>query len=373
MFAGIASRHGATLLASIEAASVSLGIVEHRSKAPVHRLHLSAALPIQERTKAQNAAGLKNLLQEKIPELLKLYAGAQGHMAIKSVYAVVHTPVSISQVISSRRAFEKEEKITDALLDECARVALGDMPKRPDFLGARLLQTRLNGYATARPQGKYAQEVEIIGLSTTIDQNFREPVFSAFHSATPGIEVQFRSGVLAISSIDAARVAADAVVIYLSMEGAELVVVRGGVPTTCAYVPVGIRVIAGGAARGAPPETILSTMRIAQAGKGSDVALQETEVSLASVEPEIVKVFGESLAALSSPLRLPVRALLISPPEMVDWFGRFMTRIDFAPFTQTAQPFAVQPVSFPILGDAKKENDVGLSLTTALFKSELAA
>lgn len=360
---------GATFLVSIGAANISLGILEYQKDGPVLRLSLSGSLSAEERSDPQAASGLKNLLQTKVPALLKLYAGAPGHMKIREVFAVVHSPISSSQIVTDTRFLKTEERITDALLDECAKSALGDIAKHPDFLSARLLQVRLNGYATARPEGKYATELEVIGLACELDRAFREPVLSAFEKALPGVAVTLRSGVLAIAALEAAR-DDECVIFLLSTEGTEIVVMRRGVPTTCAFVPIGVRAIAERAGKGAPAESLLATLRIVRSGNGSDVALQEAEAALGAVEPEVAKIFGESFAALSSPLRLPTRAYLVSPPELRDWFNRFLTRIDFAPFTLTAQPFEVRPIVLPDLGPQQKENDTNLILATLLLKSE---
>ena len=371
MFGSSPSHHGATFLVSIGAANISLGIVEYQKGGPVLCLSMSASLSAEERGEAQAATGLKNLLKEKIPALLKLYAGTPKAKTIRDVFALVHSPISRSQIVTNTRSFEAEEKITDALLDECARSALGEISKRPDFLGARLLQVRLNGYATARCEGKYATEVEVIGLACELDHAFRDPILSALQAALPGVPVNFRSGILAMAAIERSH-DVDCVIFLLSTEGTEIVVMRRGVPTTCAFVPIGMRSIAERASKGAPAEAILATLRIVRSGKGSDTALQEAEVSLGAIEPDVAKVFGESLALLSSTLRVPVRALVVCPPEMTEWFGRFLTRIDFAPFTLTAQPFEVTPVVLPDLGQQQKEKDPDLVLATLLLKSEHA-
>ena len=372
MFGSSAHHRGATLLVSVGAANISLGIVEYQKDSLVLRLSMSASLSAEERGEAQAATGLKNLLKDKVPALLRVYAGTPGHKTIHDVFAIVHAPISRSQIVTNIRLFGTEEKITDALLDECARSALGDIAKRPDFLGARLLQVRLDGYATARSEGKHAIEVEVIGLACELDHAFKDPILSAIQAALPGVPVNFRSGVLAIASIESAH-DVDCVIFLLSTEGTEIVVMRRGVPTTCAFVPIGMRSIAERASKGTSPETLLSTLRIVRSGKGSDTALQEAEAALGAIEPEVAKVFGESLALLSNPFRIPVRALLVCPSEMTEWFGRFLARIDFAPFTLTAQPFEIAPVVLPDLGMRQKEKDPDLILATLLLKSEHAS
>ena len=369
MFGSSSTHHGATLLASVGAANISLGIVEHGTSGSSVRAQLSGALSAQERDNQQTATGLKKLLEEKVPALLKEYASMSRHKPVRNAYVVVHAPIADSRIVSDTRTFETEERITDAILDDCARSALGDLPRRPNFLGARLLQVRLNGYATARPEGKHVREVEVIGLAFSIEPTFKEPVLSTLQAALPGIATQFRSGLLAIAAASTAQ-AGEYAVFLLSGEGTEIVVMRRGIPSNYAFVPIGLRSIAERAGKGAPAETILSTMRIVGSGKGSNAAREEAEAALGAVEPEVAKIFGESFATLSSPLRLPVRAFVVSPPEMSDWFGRFLTRIDFAPFTLTAQPFEVQSITLPDLGQAQKEKDPDLTLAALLLKSE---
>src|SRR3989338_2735510 len=110
------SHHGATFLVSIGAANISLAIVEYQKNGPVLRLPISASLSAEERSDPQAATGLKNLLKDKVPALLKLYAGTPTSMTIRDVFTLVHSPISRSQIVSNTQAFETEKKITDALL-----------------------------------------------------------------------------------------------------------------------------------------------------------------------------------------------------------------------------------------------------------------
>src|SRR3989344_6130258 len=279
------SRHGVTLLASIGAAGFSLCIVEEPQAALSPGTTVHGELPPEGREKAQAASLLKQLLDEKIAKLIKSYGETSPHTHIRDVYVVLHAPISLSQVVTTSRSFQEDVRITDALLDECARAALGDKVHQPDFLGARLLQVRLNGYPTSRPEGKHVREMEVIGLASTVDVIFREPIMTAFRTALPQREISMRAGILAIAAANPAGTQGDSLVVYLSAEGTEIVVVRDGVPGTCTFVPLGIRAIAERAGKGAPAETLLGAMRVAHGEKGSDAAKQENDKTLAAVGP----------------------------------------------------------------------------------------
>jgi hypothetical protein len=203
----MSSIRGTTLIASIASAGFSLGIAEVADEHATLSASLRTDLPMAQRTNAQAAALLKQHLQEQGEGFLKDYAKQHGHKRIRNIYAVLQAPMSNAAVISTRKVLERESRITDALLDECARDAIGTMTERSDFLGARLLQVRLNGYPTTKPEGKYAQEVEIEGLATTLDPQVKEPILASLQALSPSAHLQVRSGTLAIAqrSLQAAK------------------------------------------------------------------------------------------------------------------------------------------------------------------------
>ena len=80
-------------------------------------------------------------------------------------------------------------------------------------------------------------------------------------------------------------------------------------------------------------------MRMMSRGTCSTSACEKMNSSLARIEPELVKTFGDALGRLVSTRRLPNELLLIAEPELSQWLSVFFSRIDFCQFTLTTKPF----------------------------------
>jgi hypothetical protein len=135
--------------------------------------------------------------------------------------------------------------------------------------------------------------------------------------------------------------------------------------TSVTFVNVGVRTIAEHINPGVPTEATIATLKLSTGGDPT-----KNDASLSAVEPEIAKKFGEAFAAMSTPLRLPVHVLLIAPAELSEWFSQFLTRIDFAPFTLTAQPFETQIASFIDKDTKEMHADMELALALGLLRME---
>jgi len=366
MFDGHNARHGATLVVAIGAGQLSLGVVSKINKATALELSASGFLAPEKRSSAQTAAALKQLLSDKLTSLLKTHADRRGPK-IRAVFLVLEAPLSQAFVVRAQRVFPAPERVTDTLLN-----ALGQLAHEPNFLSASMLRVQLNGYNTERPEGKYATSVDLIGLAATADPALKESLLATLRSLLPSAKIAIWPGTLALirsTAEQGGEEGRNSLTLYVSSEGTELVAFHDGIPTTCAFIPVGTRVIAERASPGKPALSTLAALRLAAKGDISDAAAAEGEASLVRIESELAHDFGDPLARLASEQRLPPAVLLIAPQEIEEWFSRFIGRLDFAPFTMTALPFAVramQPLNLPS-GEAPAQGDIMLALALSLL------
>ena len=341
MFGRRKAQQGATLVVSIGAAQVALCIVVQSRGTQAIVLSAEGALAPEKRSNPQTSAALKQLLLDKATTLLKTYSDTNA-ARIRRVFVVLEAPLSQASIVSARKTFPEAERVTDTLLDSLARSALADAGSKADFLSASMLRVQLNGYNTERPEGKYAMAVDLIGLTATAEAGLKDALVATLQTLLPDVRISMWSGTLALikTVLDRGGVDADnSLALHVSVEGTELVAFHDRVPSICAFIPVGMRTIAEKAAPGKPAQATLDALRLATRGELSDTAVATDESSLMRMESELAHDFGEALSKLSAGQRLPPGALLIAPPEIADWFSRFISRIDFAPFTMTAQPF----------------------------------
>jgi len=361
---------GATLAVIIEGASLTLGILYDGALVA----ETIAELALQERTREQAVAALIQLLTEKGPSFLESYKASGGHR-IRSILIVLYAPFAEAQIVSAIHSFPADHAMTDAVLDACAREALKDLPQQPGFLSASMLQSRLNGYPTGTPEGKYARTVELVGIAARTSSQIKDRLLAAAHALAPSAAVVIKPGALAL--IEASRRISkpppNALILYLAREETVLVIIREGVPDFCGSIPIGLRHIAEFAFPNQSPEALLSALRLVSQNAGSDVAAADANNALAAIEPKLAQQYGEAFAALSSQSRLPGHILLAAPPEALEWFTHFLTRIDFAPFTFTAQPFQVTTLLVPQpRGAAHATSGIGLAMALLLLAPHAA-
>jgi hypothetical protein len=125
------------------------------------------------------------------------------------------------------------------------------------------------------------------------------------------------------------------------------------------------------------PEETLALIRMIERDECSEPACEAIENAMARAEPEMVKTFGEGMAACVVQGRLPTRLLLLAHPDLALWLSKFFARIDFTQFTQTTQPFSVETLSLEeldayVVPEKGVALDTGLALSCALVTLEAA-
>jgi hypothetical protein len=295
--------------------------------------------------------------------------------SIDSVCAIVAAPWSRTLSARASSAFQEETPITDAMIAALAQQALAEQKdiERANLLEASVVRVMLNGYATGEPSGKRAHALQIFALVSDCDATLRAGVAEGIARLFPDAPIAWHSSARAVLSVVRENEHADTYILAeVSGETTNLVVVRKGVLSESASVAIGTRSILESFAKGKPPEETLGLLDMLEGDQCEGSACEALKESIARAEPDLARQFGETMAKLAVPRRLPNDLLLVAPAHFTPWLSRFFSRIDFAQFTATTQPFTSSVLPLPkvagLLGD-----DPGFTVGCALVNIEYRA
>jgi hypothetical protein len=166
------------------------------------------------------------------------------------------------------------------------------------------------------------------------------------------------------------------VAVDMTGEATGIVVVREGIVDKELSMPEGMYTILRRFTEKGMPEETLSLMRMLEREHCDTEACDALKASIGRVEPELVRIFGEGMAKLASPQRLPAHLAVAAHTDISPWLSRFFSRIDFTQFTQTAQPFIVHALTpKDLAGSVVSESgialDIGLAVASALVDKEV--
>ncbi len=161
----------------------------------------------------------------------------------------------------------------------------------------------------------------------------------------------------------------------MASEGTNFVVIRDGITTDHATIPEGKNSILKRISGNGMTEETLTLLRLIARGECHDPACEAVQIAMAKAEPELVRAFGEVIAKLVMQQRLPNHLILATHEDLIPWLSSFFSRIDFAQFTTTTQPFAVtplKPVDFAHLAlpETGIQVDTGILIAAALVNIE---
>ena len=336
-------------------------------------------LPFEERNEDATIKGVIASLADASTKALALYASsAYKDVRITSVYAVIRAPWTRSKTARGVSKLEKEMRITDAMIGSLAKQAIAaetDLD-RNRLIESAVVRVELNGYATGSPVGKTAHSLSVIALLSDCNATIRAGVEETLMRTFPHTKPVLRSGARAL--ISAVRVfpdiGKDYVILDMESEATTILVVRDGLATEHAIVPEGVRSILKRISEKSMPEETLSLMRMVENEECNDETCKIINESVARVEIDLARVYGEGLTRLATPERLPIDLILIVDAALSPWLTKFFSRIDFTQCTLTAQPFSVQQLDLKNLAHAVvaegATTDTGLSIASALVNTE---
>ncbi|HWP61639.1 MAG TPA: hypothetical protein VN495_03480 [Candidatus Paceibacterota bacterium] len=353
--------------ASIESGSVSLGVVRIDGDATAVLASDHAELSLEARTPEQTIVGLKQLIAElgkKVlakPEML----GQQKH--IREFFCVLFAPWTSSRINRAAESYPNATHITGTMIGLLEKKAASVSGNAPDLLQSNTVQILLNGYPTAAPIGKRAQSLEAIVQISTCNPAMRAAMLEVAPTIVPGVTPPLYAGNAALMRTAAASEIEDVLVLHVSNEGSEALVLRRGVPEKHAYLQIGARSMVQKAMPNAAPEETLATLRLIANDQCSPDACTAVQQGFASMEPDLVHTFGEFFSTTLGPERLPHKIMLTVNPDLAPWLSGFFARIDFTQCTDTSQPFEVALLPLAPAGKAAAgqavDPDFALALT----------
>ena len=369
-----ASGTRAVALASVGTGTVAFGIVAYaRGKPPAVVVSERLVLPFAERPQEQWIAAIRQSLTNVTQKAMSTYAKMPKTRPITAVHAIIRPPWAQSRTVSVETAYSGETHISTEIIEGLARRALAEAhAPTANFLEATVIRTALNGYPTSQPAGKSAHKVELSALVCVADPALRAMVQEVMKAALPTLPVAMHAAAWSMLEIVRAQNAADVdcVILDVEEEGTASLVVRDGVLQSEGYVPEGIRTMLTRALPDRPVEETLANIRMIARQECDPATCNTVEDGLAKMEPDLVRAFGEFFASMGTPRRLPNMLIVFAHDDLLPWLSRFFSRIDFAQFTATAQPFEVAPQkahteasSAPAVGQAAAAAELAITLT----------
>ncbi|MBI4079973.1 hypothetical protein HY414_01990 [Candidatus Kaiserbacteria bacterium] len=376
MFRLMGKQSGKTFaVADVGNGSVAVGIVAIGGKGHARVLAAErAALPQEERGKDAAATGIVSLLSETAQKVFTKYG---GH--VDAAYAMIHSPWTRSKTVRAESKLEEVTKIENSMLDSLARQALEADSEfdHGNILEAGIIRVELNGYPTLKPTGKRAHHLAASVLLSECDTKIREGVSQAIAKVFACPPPTLRSDTRALLSVirESASLPKESLIVNMTYEATNTLVVRKGVITETGLVSEGSSSIVRKVAGEKMPEETMSLIRMLALDQCDDESCEEIKAAMAKTEPGVVKAFGELFGTLSAARRLPNRLLLLTHEDLSPWLSRFFNRIDFAQFTVTTRPFIPTPLSMETLKDLVvfgegTTPDVSLGIATALVNME---
>lgn len=365
-------------VADIGSGSAALGILAVPKEGPARLLVAKRSiLPLEEREPAAIVAAIGRHLTETGQQVLAEYR-KQGGPQPSSVYAVIRAPWTQSKTVAARSTFPKPTKITGAMITKLAQQAMeSEAVPKAAVLEAGVIRVEMNGYPTGKPVGKPCSELSVAALMSSCDPVLREAVTNALQQLFGARRITMRSGVHAILSVMRGMpdVPEDYLVVDMASEGTNFMIVRDSVTTDHGTSTEGKTTILKRISPDGMMEHTVTLLRLIARGECHDAACDAQSAAMAKVEPELVRVFGEVIAKLVSRRRLPNNLILATHDDLAPWLTALFSRIDFAQFTTTTQPFIVRTLkpadlTHQVLQDSNVHADSALLTAAALVHME---
>src|SRR3989344_1128179 len=336
-------------------------------------------LSFEERTLEATISGISAKLSEAAEKALAFATKDSTMRAVSEVYAIVRGPWTHSKAIRATSKLPKDTRIDGAMIGGLAKEALAEDTEfdRANIMEASVVRVELNGYATAQPEGKQAHTISVSVLLSELDPRVRAGISETLSRAFSAPPPTLRSGLRALISTlrESSALPKDCVIVDMTSEATHIVAVRKGVPAETAVVAEGKRSILKRIAGDKMPEEVLALMKMLEDDKCEPAACEAIKAAIAHVEPELVRVFGETIGKLAAKRRVPKPPIIAAHADLLPWLSRFFSRIDFTQFTVTMQPFIPKAIGQEYVTDlidvpSSLSVDLGLLLAASLVNIE---
>ena len=222
-----------------------------------------------------------------------------------------------------------------------------------------------------------AHRISVAVLLSDCDDTIQKEVAGSLAHLFPGAKLTLRSGSRAlVSAMNVIpNIGKDCVILAVTAEATNVLVIRDGLAMQHLQIAEGVRTIVKRIAEKSTPEETLSLLRMIERDECTGDVCDAVTASMARVEIDLARVYGEALTKVAVPRRLPPDLILVTHSDLVPWLTTFFARIDFTQCTLTAQPFSVHALGRAELAhligfDAATPPDVELLIAGALVNTE---
>jgi hypothetical protein len=342
----------AVLVADIDDASVGISLVELSKSGPASVIVAERLmLPIEERTGAQSVSAILQLLEQCTDKVMKMHDATPT-----AIYVVLRAPWTRFRTAQAEEAFPEPRIITKDMIPTLAKKALTEPSEldRGNILEAGVMHVALNGYPTGNPVGKRATRIAVVAFEGDVNAEIKHGVVAVFEKLLPGRTPIFRTGMRALLTVLHEHIPDIHRYVILDVGGSatSCAIVRKEAVTQFAQIPEGATSIIRKISGASVPEETITHLRMLATDTCSTDACNAIKDSIAKLEPEFAKTYGEMFTSLAARRRLPNHAMLAAPAELTPWLQGFFSRIDFAQFTATTQPLEVEALTTDHLSES---------------------
>lgn len=302
-----------------------------------------SALALEQRTEEQARSMISSQIEEASDQAFRAYSEAGLVDPISDVYIFVHAPWSRTAMISGEHVYDGEFRVEAPHIAEIVKESMSSSkditPK--NIIEGSVIRVYLNGYPTKDPEGKDAHRIRALAIASELDPVLRKNIEGAVHRKFPVGRSSWRTSLRAYMRAAHEIMQKESyVVVDMGVDDTHIAAVHDGTMDQL-VVPEGVRTILARISGGRSAEEVLGYMRMLSRDACSSESCEAVKQAIATMEPELVRVFGEAMAKIGATNKIPNDVLLITHRDLEPWFAVFLARIDFAQFSLTAMPLSV--------------------------------
>lgn len=340
---------------------------------------LRRTLSFEKREPRATVHAIIMLMRETLSQVAQEYSKSVGARTIDECHAIFHTPWVRSRSIVATNNFNAPTRITDDLIVSLAQKAIRTEigVDYTALFESTVTNVALDGYYTNAPVGKTASRIGVTCLLSDGNANIIKATQGALQTIcanTPNLHSSIRSVYATMKKLSPELL--DYVIVDIEDDATCVTTIRDGAIAEQSNVSEGLRSLLERIGCNGLLEDTLSTVRMVTNDACSSTACITTKNAMIRIEPDIVRVFAESMARMSTARKLPNTIVLIAHADLREWLAQCFTRIDFAQFTFTARPFTVETLSSEELssfvrGSVDHKIDSGIAIATSVVNSQL--
>ncbi len=283
--------------------------------------------------------------------------GAALPSKVEDIYCIFSSPWYVSQTkilhYNAPSPIVVTKKIIDDLVAQfseqfknsaVAKHAL-QIHDAPELIEKRIIQIRLNGYETALPYGKVAEEVEVSLFTSIISKEVRSAIAELLHATFNSKHIEMHS--FSLSAFSAIRdiVGSEHDFLFFDVGGevSDVSLIRKGILLETISVPFGRNVLVrhAGEILGTSPEEALSCFILSITGAGGNQCGPRLAEAMAAGEREWVAHITNVLNLFAEAHPIPSTIFLTAHDGSGPIFERFLQNDDLRRFTLANEPFKI--------------------------------